>query len=212
MAVELCKVNLWIEALDPGRPLSFLDHRIQLGHSLVGATLELLAGGIPDEAFKAIEADEKSVVASLRRRNRAERAGQMSLLLGEEAVGRPKVPVADGLARLDGMRDESIAPLRDKERRYTALLASPEARRAKLAADAWCAAFVAPKAPSEPAITEDVRRRLAVDPESVPAPILEGVEALAKEYRFFHWQLAFATSLARQAASTSCSATHLGSE
>lgn len=38
MAVELCKVNLWLEALDPGKPLSFLDHRIQCGNSLLGAT------------------------------------------------------------------------------------------------------------------------------------------------------------------------------
>ena len=28
MAAELCKVSLWMEALDPGKPLSFLDHRI----------------------------------------------------------------------------------------------------------------------------------------------------------------------------------------
>jgi type I restriction-modification system DNA methylase subunit len=34
MAVELCKVSLWMEAVDPGRPLSFLDHRIVLGNSL----------------------------------------------------------------------------------------------------------------------------------------------------------------------------------
>jgi type I restriction-modification system DNA methylase subunit len=31
MAVELCKVNLWMEALEPGKPLSFLDHRIVTG-------------------------------------------------------------------------------------------------------------------------------------------------------------------------------------
>ena len=33
MAVELCKVNLWMEALDPGRPLSFLDHQIVFGNA-----------------------------------------------------------------------------------------------------------------------------------------------------------------------------------
>ena len=38
MAVELCKVSLWMEALEPGKPLSFLDHRIQCGNSLIGAT------------------------------------------------------------------------------------------------------------------------------------------------------------------------------
>ncbi len=47
LAVELCKVNLWMEALEPGKPLSFLDHHIKCGNSLIGATLALLAGGIP---------------------------------------------------------------------------------------------------------------------------------------------------------------------
>ena len=36
MAVELCKVALWLETLEPGKPLSFLDHHIQCGNSLVG--------------------------------------------------------------------------------------------------------------------------------------------------------------------------------
>src|ERR1017187_2272971 len=55
MAVELCKVSLWMEALEPGKPLSFLEHRIQSGNSLLGATPALLAQGIPDEAFTPIE-------------------------------------------------------------------------------------------------------------------------------------------------------------
>ncbi len=40
MAVELCKVSLWLEALEPGKPLTFLDHHIQSGNSLLGATLD----------------------------------------------------------------------------------------------------------------------------------------------------------------------------
>ncbi len=43
MAVELCKVALWMEAIVPGKPLSFLDHHIQCGNSLLGATPALLA-------------------------------------------------------------------------------------------------------------------------------------------------------------------------
>ena len=36
MAIELCKVALWIESLEPGKPLSFLDSRIKCGDSLIG--------------------------------------------------------------------------------------------------------------------------------------------------------------------------------
>ena len=38
MAVELAKVCLWLEALDPGKPLSFLDAHIKCGNALIGAT------------------------------------------------------------------------------------------------------------------------------------------------------------------------------
>lgn len=39
MAVELCKIALWLETLEPGKPLGFLDHHIQCGNSLVGVPL-----------------------------------------------------------------------------------------------------------------------------------------------------------------------------
>jgi hypothetical protein len=60
MAVELCKVALWMEALEPGKPLSFLDHHIRCGNSLLGATPALLRDGIPDNAFEPIEGDDKA--------------------------------------------------------------------------------------------------------------------------------------------------------
>ena len=44
-----------MEALEPGRPLSFLDAHIKCGSSLLGATPDLIAIGIPDDAFKRIE-------------------------------------------------------------------------------------------------------------------------------------------------------------
>ena len=42
MAVELCKVSLWLEANQNGQPLNFLDHHIACGNSLLGTTPQLL--------------------------------------------------------------------------------------------------------------------------------------------------------------------------
>ena len=36
MAIELCRTALWLEALEPGKPLSFLDAHIRNGNALVG--------------------------------------------------------------------------------------------------------------------------------------------------------------------------------
>src|SRR5690606_34809983 len=89
MAAELCRVSLWLEALEPGKPLSFLDHHIRVGNSLLGTTPELIAGGLPDEAFNPIEGDDNRVCAALKRRNRQERdGGQTSLDL--QMVAEPR--------------------------------------------------------------------------------------------------------------------------
>ena len=38
LAVDLCKLALWLEGHWAGKPLSFLDHRIRCGNSLVGVS------------------------------------------------------------------------------------------------------------------------------------------------------------------------------
>jgi hypothetical protein len=40
MAVELAKVSLWLDSFTLGAPLSFLDHHLRCGNSLVGATFD----------------------------------------------------------------------------------------------------------------------------------------------------------------------------
>jgi len=39
MAVELAKVGLWLTTISSKKPLSFLDHRLKQGNSLIGARL-----------------------------------------------------------------------------------------------------------------------------------------------------------------------------
>jgi hypothetical protein len=191
MAVELCKVALWMEALEPGKPLSFLDHRIVCGNSLLGATPALIAHGVPDEAFEAIEGDDRRVASEWRRRNRRERQGQMELPMVAEP-GTPYGELGAGFVQLSAMGDETVRDLHERELRHRDLLASTAYRRARLLADAWCAAFVWRKrGDAPPPVTEDVLRRLEADPRRVPAETIAEVERLAGQYHFLHWHLAF---------------------
>ena len=43
MAVELAKLSLWLFTMDKGRPLSFLNHHLKCGNSLLGARIEEVA-------------------------------------------------------------------------------------------------------------------------------------------------------------------------
>lgn len=190
MAVELCKVSLWLEALEPGKPLSFLDHRIACGNSLLGTTPRLLAEGIPDDAFKPLTGDDKKVVSELRKRNKAERGGQATLDLGVSAEDLTE-PLAAEIRAIDAIGDEGIEGVREKEERWHKLVEGAEAARAKLVADAWCAAFVVPKRKGAPAVTQHVLNRLTSGPDRMPSELREAVEDAAARYRFLHWHLAF---------------------
>lgn len=192
MAVELCKVNLWMEALEPGKPLSFLDHRIQCGNSLLGVTPALLRDGIPDAAFTAIEGDDKTVCTDLRKQNKKEREGQTTLFgRSLEPWERPG-DLATSMMTLDDIDDATADGVRQKQERYERVVRSSDYLSGKLLADAWCAAFVQPKTRGAVyPITEDVFRRIEANPHSVPAVLHDEVRQLADSYRFFDWHLQF---------------------
>jgi hypothetical protein len=190
MAVELCKVGLWMEALEPGRPLSFLDHHIVCGNSLLGSTPALLAGGIPDEAFKPLEGDDRKIVAELRKRNRAEAKGQGLLTLDNEGGGL-EASLTRAMAELDALGDEEFTDIQEKQRRYETLQASVGAEHGRLLADAWCTAFVIPKRGGSPILTQGVLERLRANPASLSAELGAAIADARARYRFLHPQLAF---------------------
>jgi Eco57I restriction-modification methylase len=190
MAVELCKVSLWMDALEPGKPLSFLDHHIVCGDAILGATPALLAQPVPAAAFTAVFDDDKKHLARLRARNRHEAAGQGVLDLAFTARDHIR-PIAVATAGIDAIGDDTVDQIVEKERRYAELVASADAQRATLAADAWCAAFLVPKRPDVPAITEDVVYRLNGNSDALPADAVQCVQQIAAHYRLLHPHLAF---------------------
>lgn len=194
MAVELCKVALWMEAIEPGKPLSFLEHHIQCGNSLLGTTPALMANGIPDEAFSAIEGDDKKEVTALKKRNQKERSGQESMFAipGFVEVETAYEKVSQLIIELDSVDDDSIQNIKEKQRRYENLISSKEYYHTKLLANAWCSAFVWKKTKdSAMAITEGVFRQLKNDPSSVFAETLLEIDRLSQQYKFFHWHISF---------------------
>jgi len=143
MAVELCRVALWLETVDPGKPLSFLNHHIRHGNSLLGTTPDLIAAGLPDETFTAIEGDDKPACAELKKRNKAERTGFGPLFAKEEDSIREKLRQA--ATSIEAMDDSQPDALQQKEAAFLTNETAPETRHAKLLADLWCAAFVIKK-------------------------------------------------------------------
>lgn len=198
LAVELCKVALWMEAVDPGLPLTFLDAHIREGNALLGTTRAVMGDEVPDEAWAPLEGDDKKVATSLKKRNRSERVGQEVLPLGSPAAPQG---VRDAVEALDAAPDTTAADVSAKERRWSELLASEPWKHEKLVHDAWCAAFVWPKEKAGPltecAPTTAVWRALR-DGKTAPAKLLvETTDKVARDYALFHWDLAFPTVFGR---------------
>lgn len=195
MAVELCKVSLWMEALDPGRPLSFLDHHIQCGNSLLGTTPALLEKGIPDDAFSPIEGDVKTVCAELKRQNKRERQDRergQSLFEFEPYIKLGNLP--SEFSRLSSSSDDSVTDLAKKERRYAELIKDANYLNARLLADLWCAVFVWKKDTSDIGKlcpTENDFRKIENNPFGVLPHVTSEIRRLADQYQFFHWHLSF---------------------
>ncbi|MFD7806036.1 Eco57I restriction-modification methylase domain-containing protein [Streptomyces cellulosae] len=192
MAVELAKVSLWLEALEPGKPLGFLDAHVKHGNGLIGATPKLLAEGVPDDAFKPIEGDDKKYAAGLVKRNKAQRGGQDELLFDTETLPGNGQYAAE-LARITAAPADSLEQVRAQESAYRAYVESAAYVQDLHAADAWCAAFVWPKHKGAPeAPTDQVFRALRNRNQSaVPDATRAEILTLRNQYRFFHWHLEF---------------------
>lgn len=196
MAVELCKVNLWLESLEAGKPLTFLDHRILVGNSLFGTTPALMKDGIPNDAFAVLEGDDKAVVNEYKGINRGEikarQRGQTSIF---DALPADYAYLTHAMHALEHIPQDTIAQIHQIEHQYHQLAQDPEYRKAKLLADAWCAAFVWHKTKPNhhlPApLTDGLYRRLEADPNSLPDAYPAYIAYLADLYHFFHWHIAF---------------------
>ncbi|WP_280416895.1 Eco57I restriction-modification methylase domain-containing protein [Nocardia carnea] len=192
LSVELAKVSLWMEALEPGRPLAFLDAQIKVGNALVGATPLLLSRELPDDAFKPVEGDDKKISAAIKKQNKAEREHGSQESLFDLPARVTNEPLRSRIEDVIAAKPLSLSDVHVQQQRLRAYAESDEYRHQRLIADAWCAAFVWPKHQGAPkAITQAVLGALAAGENALDDAMRAELARLAAEYRFFHWHLEF---------------------
>lgn len=206
MAVELCKVSLWLEALEPGKPLSFLDHHIRCGNSLMGATPDLISGGLPDVAFKALNGDDKEACKALKKLNTSVKKEKSMPLLAHQQ--RLTQSILRDAAAMELLPSDSLNDIHSKETAFISLQQTKEFRDKRVLADMWCAAFVMhkyyPSKEGHPSLPSDIpfgitQRHINAFAlgQGVKEELLEEVGRVAAQYQFFHWHLAFPEAFIR---------------
>ena len=146
MAVELCKVSLWMEAVEPGKPLSSSTTTSSAATASSAPRPRSSTQGIPDDAFKALTATTRRSSPLWKTQQDANAPGKASS--ASAVITRRARPCRSptGIAAIDAIAGDDTAASSTSKKAASPTSSNP--RRppdAKLAADAWCAAFVAPK-------------------------------------------------------------------
>ncbi|WP_319412683.1 N-6 DNA methylase [uncultured Cohaesibacter sp.] len=210
MAVELTKVALWIETVDPGLPLGFFDAQIRRGDALLGVfDLKVLEEGIPDAAYKALAGDSKPVARYYRDKNRREKA-ERDIIAKGFGFNRQKDLMRD-FAVLRSMPEETVEEIEAKAAKLKALSGEKTGGwEVARACDLYVSSFLLPKllgaansgfdgmpqrgaemVPTSGTIWEYLR---GVQPF---APLFDAAIEAAGAARALHWPLVFPDVMAR---------------
>jgi len=196
LAVELCKVALWLEAHIPGQPLNFLDHHIKCGNAIVGfAHREEMQKGVPDEAFVTMPGDDKEVVAELRKRNKAERIRQ-----GKQVsfAFTPEIDQSFSLSlkqwhEIAALPERTPSEIEEKKRRYQEFATGKDSSLLHQIASIPIAQFYIEKTYGNRSsiITDDEYSQYLYGHQSPNEQATAMVQAIADKKNFFHWFLEF---------------------
>ncbi len=153
-AVELCKVVLWIEGYCAGMPLSFLDHHIRCGNSVVGvADLDVLLKGVPKEAFSAEDKDVMKRVKALNndalREIQEMERGNLSAIGATlfssdsmiERIDSEQIGLASKVREISALPETTLLEELTKQKRWEDLMQSPRVECLRRACDIYSYAF-----------------------------------------------------------------------
>lgn len=194
LAVELCKVALWLEAHIPGEPLNFLDHHIKCGNAIVGyAKREELERGIPDEAFANQPGDEKDIAALFRKKNKEERQNPGQHLLFDAVVEQQLEAILNRWKELSKLPEQTPEQIDHKKQRFIEFSQSQDAWTLNEIAALPIAQFYVEKnnANKNKLITDAEYQRYLKGQQTPQGQAVAEAFAVALKKRFFHWFLEF---------------------
>ena len=202
LAVELCRLSLWIETMDRTLPFGFLDHKIKCGNALIGAWFDQFAH-YPVMAWKNREGGDKNhsngVHFEKNARTKAITAflkdkltpDLRNFLRGADLFSSDLLEYSatahdSALVVLQRMHAMPVHDAAERARLYRdKLVGSPAWRALKDAMDLWCACWFWP--------TDEISHApLPSTLANPPEPTRLIARRIASGMRFFHWELEFA--------------------
>jgi Eco57I restriction-modification methylase len=181
MAVQLARLSLWLATLAGDRPLTFLDHHLRVGNSLVGATPADLARRAPPRSSLRRAPGKPPSLPFFEE-------SDLTVSLRSIVPNRVRIAVEPG---------DTLAAVREKERLLQRVSSSSGTlERWRTVADLWCACWfwpddASPSPQTFAALADHEMGRLATLPRPLVDRLLQTVRAITTRERFFHWILEF---------------------
>lgn len=197
LAVELCKIALWLESHNPGEPLSFLDHKIKCGDSIVGlAHKEGLLNGIPTEAFNRMPDDDKDICSEFKKTNKHARTAREKKkqfpIAFKNSVDSEIHNISSNLAEICNLPETTPDEVEAKKQSYLQLNTGADWWRLKNLADIQVAQFFISKTEenTDKLITDEKYYKL-LGQNQILGEFLYKATSVSQEKKFFHWFLEF---------------------
>jgi type I restriction-modification system DNA methylase subunit len=176
LATELAKLSLWLSTFEPDRPLSFLDHHLRVGNSLIGADVRQL-GKHPAEI----------------------NSGSVPTFLSEfmDPEVQEKIEIFVNMHRtIMKMAEEDVEDIKAKEETYRQLATHPFRQAFKQLANLHTSYWLGNTFSKEEyyealAAFRQFSRDRSKWERVQEKDYFKKAQELAEEKKFFHWMLAF---------------------
>jgi hypothetical protein len=172
-AVELARLSLWMDSFIFGTPLSFIEHHVQHGNSLMGASVQDFV------AYNAVEVQQNDLFVE----NLDARFDDLRLVMHELDAMRDTT--AEEVEQSKALWKDTIAPKLNLLSRALSFVCTGRAMRAEGNGKAWEALKKTPDLISQ-----------LFDEAKTKSAALKQIEAYAARYRFFHFEVAFPEAFA----------------
>jgi hypothetical protein len=192
MAVELAKLSLWLHSFTVGAPLSFLDHHLRWGNSLIGTDVRTVQAALTGQVqVKKVTTGSRRLAEGRGEAARETASGFQFDLFGGPFAGLLGLTAV--MIEVAARSDATLADVRQSAEEFDAL--QKNLTPYKRALDLWVSRYFG-NTNADALLTlhgSDLLLSLRGERPLDRAwnPVVEKARKLWEEKRFFHWDLEF---------------------
>lgn len=200
LAVELCRLSLWIETLDRRLPFTFVDHKIKCGNSLIGTwfdqfmhypAMAWMREGGDKSHTDGVHFKKEGWTKAIRAKVKDVKKDLIDYIDGAKLIYKVDLSSIETVhdeaeKALAEMHSLGIHQSTERAERYATLRGSESFKDLKFAFDLYCAMWYWP-----PEQIDDCPLPIDFYGNELTDEAKQIVNELSERHRFFHWEVEY---------------------